>query len=868
MTGEHRTLLVSPYPGVLRQAVVPTAHTHGRIIVPNRRAGQGLGRWCDRGPSPITLTRLAQDTLRAAGWTALPTGERQRWMRAILEEGPLTMLTEIRDRDGTAAQLLSLMGEFQRAHLQPDDLLRVARPGREQDAARVYAAYHAQCVAEQRYDAAGAEHFAAGLDDLHCRPTLVHGFAYLDAAQVALIDRLCGLGSVLTLPAGPCTAARTGETLSALTARGWTTEQLLEPPQTAGDRAIHGFLTAIPVPTLSAGEYPDIDGEVRACLRQVRDWLADGTPPERLAIVVRTEGQYLDTLADVAAEYGVPLRSGGHRPLLETGLGQLLQAWMDAHTRSWTFRACEALLTHPLVARPDLLERARSLRPLRTSGLGAWGHDLRWLALPEHTTWRAALIGTVQRLLDDFGVLAHCRDDAELNRLVTPFLDRLHGDARRDAPCTREEVLARVGHTLRSIQVRVLTGKSAVPVLNPLGALAGPADRVWLLGLSDSLFPAARRDDSLIDTHIRQRWSAQGVHLPDLRSLTSVEDALILAMLGVAQAELVISRPRRELTGQPLAPSPYWTRLQAQRPVGALDAGSDAEREVQDALRGDLSSRAARGQTIERAQRLPLPSPHRGQLGAGVPVSGHTWTLLELQIATTCRMRWWLEFGLLLSPAPPPWDVLTRAALEDALSTDHAPEAQVALDRAARGLRDSGTWHPGPLWPAQQLELRGRARQLVDLGDVVEPGAAAVPTPRERVLSVAAHGHRFRIRLAIDRLEDTLHGRRVTVYRRTKPTGGLDLHSPLTLDLQLALTLQAAPADVGRYLALDTGRAFGTLRHVPHPSGDSPITQAREVLAGLGDRLAAGDVQPCPVPELCRTCPVRTVCRVSPPEAA
>lgn len=870
MTAPERRLLLSPYLGVLRNAILPLLDTAQRIMVPNRSAGRGLIPWRSPLPRPVTLTRLAQDSLRAAGWTALPAWEGERWIREALADVPLTTLAPVRARDGTVTCLLKLIGEFQRSHLQPSDLLQIAAPGREQDAAQVYAVYHARCVAGRRYDAAGAEHHAALLDDLACGVTVVDGFVYVDAAQTALLDRVCAPGSVMTLPASRGGSARSEESGAAMIHCGWTAELLLATPRTAGDRAIHSFLTRTAVPDLTAGEYADIESEVRACLRQVAERLADGTPPEQLAILVRNEGVYLDTLADVAAEYQIPLRSGLQRPLLATGFGQFLQAWLDAHTQGWPYRACEALLTHPLVDRPEFLERARALRPTAPSGLDAWGEGLRWLALPEETTWRGALVGTVQRMLTEFRLLARCEEDPALNRFIRTFLNRLEEPVRRPGPCTREDVLSTIGFTLRSIQFPMLTGKSAVSVKNPLGALGCSFEGVWILGLSDGIFPAARRDHPLIDTYTRQHWSTQGVHLPDVRSLASVEDALILAMLGTAQSTLVISRPRRSLDGQSLHPSPYWERLQAGRVPAVLDAGSEVEQELRLALTGHSSPRVALGVAIERTRALRLATPHSGQVTNVPTVSSHLWTLAQLQVATTCRMRWWLESGLRLSSPHQPWDELARAALDGALTGGHPDSDQHAartLDAHARRLHESGVWKPGPLWPAQRLELLQRTQRLLTTSDVVTPGATTLPVPRESILTLSAHGHRFRIQVLVDRLEDTPQGRRVTVYRRTTTSEG---SSALTPDMQLALTIHAAQADQGRYLALDTGRAFGTLHHVARPNRESPITQARELLARLGDQLAAGDVQPLqtPDPAVCTRCPVRAICRVGHAEVA
>lgn len=883
-----RLLLTHPYPSVLLDGAAERFASHLCLVVPNLQAGRDLRGRLPGAGNAITLTQLAREALRDAGWTPLTPGYREAFLREALADVPFTYLEPLRERGGTLLALGRLIGELMRARVDPAQLLEVARPGRERDVALAYGAVVARSGAERRFDATGAEFFAGRLPELPRRPSLVHGFAYLDAAQVALLDRLLAPGSLVTLPfaRGGRGLKRTHETLEALTGRGFQVTPLNGPARRTGDQVVAAYVDGREAgPVFRREEYPDPEAEVRACLRQVRAWLAQGVRPERLAVIARHEGTYLGVLADVAREYGLPLVSSGQMPLLHTPLGGLVRAWVDAHTREWRYSAARRVLTHPLLQPGlDTLARARALQPACPSGLAAWDEGLTWLEVPQETTWREGL-GILGRLLVDLGVRGRCTRDPALNAAVTLLADRLAAEARSDAPCSREELLGTVAHVLRSSTVPVLLGRSGVRVANPLAALGRRFDHVWVLGLSDTLFPVRTADHPLIDSVTRTRWADGGVHLPDASTLASVEEALFLGAVAGAGLDLVVSRPRRGPDGRELRPSPFWSRLGEGQAAEVLPLGSEGERLLALALGGESLPEALEGKAqVERDRDRGLTGPHAGQLSRPIAVSERRWSPSQLHAAGACRYRWFA--GKLLGleePLDPDGGedrrvtgTLLHAALEGALRgeapgdslEDRVRRAEVALGRKERELRVSGALRVGPLWPVQREEIRRAAVRAVRSPAFVPPGWTPVRLEERLEFTVQAGEHSYAMVGVVDRLDRTPDGLRVTDYKTGSSISRVVQDGRLNLEVQLPLYMEALGAVNGRYLSIEKAEELAGAG----PAAESPrrkyrwedhranVTAFLEELAGA---LAGGDVAPSPdlKREACGFCPVRPVCR-------
>ncbi|MFC4427155.1 PD-(D/E)XK nuclease family protein [Deinococcus navajonensis] len=885
-----RLLLTHPYPSVLQASAAQRYTPDLRLLVPNVQAGRDLrGSLRNAGPAQ-TLTQTARELLRDAGWTPLHAGNRDAFLRDLLAEVPLTYLEPLRDRPSTLLSLQRLMGELMRADVEPQALLDLAAPGRETDVARIFQAWVHRSEEAHTFDPVGAEYFAGRYAAVPARRTLVHGFAYLDASQVALLDRLLAPGSLVTLPfaEGARGLQRMGETLTALKARGFESCPLEGKAVRTGDQVVAAYVNRTAAQqAFRKEEFPDIETEVRACLRQMRTWLQAGARPENLAIIVRHEGAYLSALADVAREYALPLVSGGQLPLLHTPLGSLLQAWIDAHTREWRYTATRRLLTHPLLTLPiDAMACARALQPGCPSGLTPWNGELDWLEVPQDTSWKEGL-GVLQRLLVDLGVRSRCPHDPVLNVAVSLLSERLQTEARRTDACSRELLLGLVRHVLQTTTMPVLLNRSGVRVANPLAALGRRFDHVWVLGVSDTLFPTRSADHPLIDSVTRRRWSMSGVQVPDVSNLASVEEALFLGAVAGAGLELVISRPRRGPDGRELRPSPFWSRLGAgQVEDTPLPLGSDTERLLALALKGGALPEGVQGKVqVERDRDAGVAGPHSGQLDAPILVEDRRWSPSQLHAAGACRYRWFTQKLLRLDEPHDPDQLedrrvtgtLLHAALEGAL-TGRAPgdsteilvhRAEEALRHKERALWASGELRGGPLWPVEREEIRRTAVRAIQSPAFVPPGWVPVQLEERREFTVRAGAATFALVGIVDRLDQTPEGLTVTDYKTGSFVSKVVHGGVMNLEVQLPLYMEALGAINGRYLSIEKA---ANLPDAAGPGAESPRKKYRWdqhradvtlFLEGLAGALAQGNVAPSPdrKREACAYCAVQPVCR-------
>jgi RecB family exonuclease len=884
-----RLLLQHPYPSVLLSTVAEHFAPDMALIVPNVQAGRDLRGALRQAGQARTLTQVGREALREAGWQPLRPGQREAFLRDALADVAFAYLQPLMHRPGTLARLEGLIGELMRANLEPQAVLAVAEGDREQDVALAFAALVERCQAGQVYPGTGTEYFAARLSGLVTRRGVMHGFAYLDAAQLALVNRLLAPGSVVTLPVSEVARSqrRTQETAVTLRSMGFANVPVGGAARRTGDQVVEAYLDNSSASRgLRQEAYPDVDSEVRACLRQVRAWLEDGAQPEQMAIIVRREATYLSALSDVAGEFQLPLVSGAQMPLLETPLGAVVQAWVDAHAREWRYLAARRLLTHPLLRPPfDPLSRARALQPKCPSGAGAWDASLAWLELPEETSWQSGL-GVLQRLLVELGVAARCAGDPPLNAALTLLTDRLEAEARRPDSCSREDLLGMVAHVLRSSTVPVLLGRSGVRVANPIAALGRRFDHVWVLGVADTLFPSRAVDNPLLDAFARARWASAGVILPDASGLASVEEALFLGAVGGAGLDVVVSRPRRDEAGKDVRPSLFWRRLGGEEGQNVpMPYGSLEERRLALTLTGAPPEEKLGAVEIERSRDAGQIGVHNGTLSAPILVVDRRWSPSQLHSAGDCRFKWFAEKLLgLQEPLDPEAQedrritgTLLHAALEGALkdgAVNDAPALRVqraerALLSKEREMRGRGEFYAGPLWPVQLEEIRRTAGRAVRSDDFLPPGWTPVALEKKSEFTVTAGVHTYQLMGVVDRLDRTPDGLTVTDYKTGSYVSKVVLDGKRNLEVQLPLYMKALDAVNGRYFGIEGAQ---NLKEGAGPLAESPRKKYRweqhqqDVMAfleDLGDHLLQGDVSPSPDTafEACTYCRMRPVCR-------
>lgn len=211
-----RRLCLHELPSELTAAAVAAYRPGMQVITPNFEAGRCLRNHLGSSVTVTTLTQWARLLLGREGWQILKPYEMLSHLHSAIDGLEWEYLGPLIDRQATLQHLLKLIGELQRARITPAALWQVAATAREADLARAHEAYQAHGLATGRYDANGAEYMAGNLPELPARAVLIHGYAYLDQAQLHLLDRLLGAGSVVTLPLLPSSARRNVQTRQAL----------------------------------------------------------------------------------------------------------------------------------------------------------------------------------------------------------------------------------------------------------------------------------------------------------------------------------------------------------------------------------------------------------------------------------------------------------------------------------------------------------------------------------------------------------------------------------------------------------------------------------------------------------------------------
>ncbi|MBU1693285.1 MAG: PD-(D/E)XK nuclease family protein [Verrucomicrobia bacterium] len=357
-----------------------------------------------------------------------------------------------------------------------------------------------------------------------------------------------------------------------------------------------------------------LQGEVEDLARRIRREMDhQRVPPERIALVVRQPGEYLETIARVFDEFSIPFFCRRGRPASSTASLRLLLALLQFPLDPARDRLCALLqspaLTWPGFADPDARRQAaveilaagvgpslqpEDWRPTRTrpgrvseavrspvaaalAKLGLWAPPSAEAPLKEHA----------RRALDiaAFFDLAQAADNASLpvreqvasRRALDQALDllrRLERESQSDSSRFTWggflDLLGRLWGT-----VTVPTGWSeeyGVWVVSPADMAGLSFDVVLIAGLNEGSFPAVAREDAVFSdeerTALQKALARRGVKLPQwslpLSSVRSAQERfLFLTCLGAAREQLVLSCQTTDGDGRDLNPGDFFRSLWA-----------------------------------------------------------------------------------------------------------------------------------------------------------------------------------------------------------------------------------------------------------------------------------------------------------------
>lgn len=888
-----RTIITHASPNLLRHlARQHLQEFDGLTIIPNLAAGRSLRQLTRTALPTITFAQFARRQLFRAGWTPLEAGERTERLTELLARLPLDYFGPLLERPGTAAALAEVIRNLLRSDAAA---LPEGRSARERDLRLIHRTWVLELLRDNRYDPAVPEFFAARIA-LEVQPVTVSGFAYLDATQIAYLDRVATDGSVVFLAAARADElSEAHRSAQALLRRGWQWQEVdawstRDDPRLVrpGDQAARHFLRPeqtepqnIEVLTL-----PSVVEEVREVLRQVK--LAhqfERRPWSELAVVVRDEQTYLPPLLETAERYGIPLFSQVRVALLNTPLGELLHSWVEAAQSGWSFGNVRDFLTHPLIQLPfDANQRAKGFGKRSPRGLPAWGEEPLLAALdwPDEFSARFGLQQLTQGL-ERLGILERQRTDPSLGTALKVLQDTLR-PLDRNVTLSREVFLTGVLALLADARVPVLPNKSGVRIATPLSTLGRSYQRVWVVGLSEGQFPRPSSDPLLLDANLRAFWSQEGVYLPGGIESQGFERALFFHSLACAREVVTLTRPEVTEGGRRSEPSPFLRSFPAPVPPAEFHAASPGEARIQQARTGQLhDARLQQRAQLEEVRELGLEN---GPFFPGLlNPADWVWSASQFHQFGACRYHWLASKVMRLEALPEPLrgldplgqgslyhltlDLLLRPYVQQPAPT--ADELRAALpeafDQATRTLLARGEIETGPLWSVERQDHLRVLEKALTSPDFL-PGDLQVDALEQRLNgTISAAGIDWTLTGFADRLDVGADGEQlVTDYKLGSYISRVkDEEEDLTIEVQLPIYLNLTGAKGGRYYSLKQAKTLeGT---GPKWDGKSSWSaHEREVdsfLQRVRDAAQTGDYRARPdrAAKACQYCDVSALCR-------
>jgi probable DNA repair protein len=432
------------------------------------------------------------------------------------------------------------------------------------------------------------------------------------------------------------------------------------------------------------------------------------------------------------------------------------------------------------------LQRAAS-RAVAATRLGAWFGQLAML-LDERARRPAA--EWAQRFSDALAAAGFCRgaplDSREQQRFVRwgELLDELASLDAVLGPLSAAAALGRLQRLATAARHQAASGDAAITLCGELADPLVDYDGIWVLGLTESRWPAAPRPDAyvaLAEQH-RCHWPESGVSERRAQALWA------LSRWRQRTRELVLSHAEMEgdLHHRPSAL------------LGAMvEAGASWE-----------AGAAAGVDTTVLGQALPasdLALPPIPDQALGQPLSGGA---SRLQAQQECAFRAQAQWRLAARPPDPVSDGITptlRGSLLHGLLQGLWGElgdqgGLLALDAAAEHALLERHWQEalrklgdaGAQWLDAAVLERERARTLRLVGRLLEMERQRAPftvQDRERQLEWAAQGARLKLR--IDRIDRAPGGERILLDYKSGAKGPMHLHEGAAEPLQLALYVAA-----------------------------------------------------------------------------
>lgn len=594
-----------------------------RVLVPSHLLALHLRRMLGRELAHIGIRfetiddvalRLTADRRAQEGLRILPHLAFERLVATLAQDAPAdSYFGPVRNLPGFAPRLAATIRDVRDAGLAPPDVVSTLDSAKAREFAARLAAYQERRERSRFVDGAALLSLATEALDAEVargEPLVVYGFYDFTAVQWQFVERAMRRGEVLFLaPIVDGAAGRFGAPLiRRLRGLGFTERRPDALPAPDSDRTrLQAVLNGLSHPAGSSDGTvrflaPRFRGEEpRAVLRQLDEWVAEGSTLPSLAVLYRQRPAALAIDREFATferameaasiprfiQGGVPLT--GRR--IAAALIELVEAMESRFARRKTFALLDALA----VPRVHALERtAKEAGVLGRRGIEEWSERLSAVAeilevpiadpdddevVVTGEADREALAREVSALVELVAALKQATTYGTAVRVMVDFVGARFPHADRAAlepvvdACAAIDELgltfdrATLGATLASALAAesesTVGFERGLFVGGILGARGLSFARIVLPSLEEGVFPrAARQDPILLDDERRALAKNDLEDRPGLAlaSRSADEERLLFALAcGAAQEQLVLSCPRREDAAERnVVPSSSW----------------------------------------------------------------------------------------------------------------------------------------------------------------------------------------------------------------------------------------------------------------------------------------------------------------------
>lgn len=777
-----------------------------QVITPNPRAANSLG------VPALTLEGMALQAVRDGGLDLAPALVAHRTLRSAAREA-----LNVPDPEGTARSIAPSVQTLLRTGADLSLLERVGSP-RVKNLARLTKSYLGKLRARRFVDPSEVIWQAVKGSHLTRRNILVHGYFRPRVDELELINLVADNGSDYFLPCAEHPAfGENREAAEFLTQRGWQAHVGGSDDRSSfdlGKTLTFKFLGADEMPQgLKYHAYPHVEAEVRGVLAQVKRRLADGCSPNEIVLVTRDDAFYGPTVLSVSWEYGLPVRALYAVPLSETRLGTWVRLLLESVAGGLGFESTARLLALPLG--PGLTDKQwREARQRHPSGVSRWksiGVNLSSLVWPKSDT----RTGWVARLENQMKASDLSRRTGFWAREIIAFHTLQNELAVLAEPALKEVNLetfaGEVLELLSLLTAPAQPGHGGVQLHTPLSIFGARYRHVYVMGMSEGLFPAPVTEDPLLDFHERRLLAQVGFEIESAADAPRREVLSFYSLLQTAEESFTLSFPK-VVSDREVLPSPYILQLginpaDCEEPCGAVSSPEELRRvHLRSGAHLDdpVMAHARHTLTVEkRRESVEAFDEYDGVVSLPLDLTRHVWSVSQLTSIGQCPFRWYAHKLLKLTEAEEAEASLSsrlrgrlyHKVLEIALgwAIGKADPRQVVLDRLEEAFHraEKALSFPSlPTWDAQREEHLKSLRLAVEGPDFLKEGTEIVELERD----FEGQWYGLRVSGVVDRVDRTEDGLILIDYKTSSspPTGPKNEEGKTRLDIQLPLYVQTA----------------------------------------------------------------------------